>query len=342
VSRRVRPAWLRRSDSGELLEWFLVAGVVSLLGIRAFLAATGYPRLGNGSLHIAHMLWGGALMLAALVILFVYLDRPAHRAAAVIAGLGFGTFVDEIGKFLTSDNDYFFRPALVLIYLIFIALFVLYRAVADPRGLGRADHLANALDVLEPGVARPLDARTRGIASRLLAASDPADPLVPALRQWLATRPHVRTGEGRLERMGAAGERLYEAAASNPLFEPVLITVVLIDAVLAVVATVALVVTAGRATASEPGMVSAVGQAASALVGAALVARGVLELPRSHIAAYRWFRRGVLVWILVTQVFIFYISQLAGIAGLAVNVTAYAALTYMLGQEVGRTEVAAA
>lgn len=336
VSHLPRPTWLRRSDTGELLEWFLVAGVVSLLGIRAFLALTGYPRVGGGTLHIAHMLWGGALMLAALLVLFLYLDRPAHRIAAVIAGLGFGTFVDEIGKFVTADNDYFFRPALVLIYLIFVALFLLYRAVADARTLSAAEHLANALDVLEPAAAHPIDARTRGTASRLLAGSDPTDPLVPALRDWLASRPHARTGEGSLDRLAAAGEHLYETAVSNPLFERALVAIVLVDAVGAVVTTVTLVLTAGAATSSEPGTVSAIGQAASALVGAVLVARGVVELPRSRVAAYRWFRRGVLVWILVTQVFVFYISQLAGIAGLAVNVVAYAVLTYMIGQETGR------
>ena len=53
------------------------------------------------------MLWGGALMLVALVLLLAFLDRTVQHVAAVIAGLGFGTFVDEIGKFLTADNDYF-------------------------------------------------------------------------------------------------------------------------------------------------------------------------------------------------------------------------------------------
>ena len=161
---------------------------------------------------------------------------------------------------------------------------------------------------------------------------------MPALRDWLASRPHARTGDGWLDRLAGAGERLYETAVSNPLFERALVAIVLVDAVGAVVTTVGLVLAAGSATSSEPGTVSAIGQAASALVGAGLVARGVVELPVSRVEAYRWFRRGVLVWILVTQVFVFYISQLAGIAGLAVNVVAYAVLTYMIGQEIARAE----
>ena len=93
-----------------LLESFLVAAVISVLVIRWFLTLADFPRLGSGGLHIAHMLWGGALMLVAILLLLAYLDRPVQHAAAFIAGLGFGTFIDEIGKFVTTDNDYFFRP----------------------------------------------------------------------------------------------------------------------------------------------------------------------------------------------------------------------------------------
>ncbi|MDP9249930.1 MAG: hypothetical protein M3O78_00985 [Chloroflexota bacterium] len=61
--------------------------------------------------------------------------------------------------------------------------------------------------------------------------------------------------------------------------------------------------------------------------------RGLPELRRSRFAAYRWFRRGVVVWILVTQLFVFYHSQLAGVAGLGLHVLTYAVLTYMVSRE---------
>ena len=85
-NRRMTP--LRNSDATLLLESFLVAAVISVLVIRWVLTLTGFPRLGGGGLHIAHMLWGGGLMLVAILLLLAYLDRSVQHVAAVIAGLG--------------------------------------------------------------------------------------------------------------------------------------------------------------------------------------------------------------------------------------------------------------
>src|ERR1043166_5618043 len=110
MTRWRRQPWSRNADGPLLLESFFIAAVVSFLGVRAFLALTGYPRLGSGGIHIAHMLWGGLLMLASILFLLAFMDRNVSRAAAVVAGLGFGTFIDEIGKFVTARHAYFYRP----------------------------------------------------------------------------------------------------------------------------------------------------------------------------------------------------------------------------------------
>ena len=44
----------------------------------------------------------------ALVINLGYINKSANYLVAVIGGLGFGAFIDELGKFITGDNDYFF------------------------------------------------------------------------------------------------------------------------------------------------------------------------------------------------------------------------------------------
>ncbi len=96
---------VRDVDAGDYLEAFFVAAVGTVLGIRAFLELAGYPQLGGGGLHVAHLLWGGLLMLVALVLLLGFVGKRAEWAAAVVGGAGFGAFVDELGKFITADND---------------------------------------------------------------------------------------------------------------------------------------------------------------------------------------------------------------------------------------------
>src|SRR5205814_2550462 len=76
-----RRRYLRSFEAGSLLETFLVAAVVAILAIRFFLRVTGYPQIGGSRFHIAHMLWGGVLMAAAIIVLLSFLDRAATHLA---------------------------------------------------------------------------------------------------------------------------------------------------------------------------------------------------------------------------------------------------------------------
>jgi hypothetical protein len=332
LKRRINPP-LRNSDGPLLLESFLVAAVISFLGIRALLTVTGFPQVGGGQLHIAHMLWGGALMLVALVLLLTYLDRTVQQVAAVIAGLGFGTFVDEIGKFLTADNDYFFRPAVALIYVIFVGVFLVARAVAGRRALSEREALANALDLLEGTLGERLEPQDRARIVVMLDRAGSDSELVSLLRGYLATVPSRPDEEAWWEAIPRWAAREYAVLAADPRFDRVVTAVMIIYTLIAVAGSTVVILASQRAQASEPLTVAGVGQVASTLVGAALIARGVIALPRSHIEAYRWFVRGVLVWILITQVFVFYDSQLAGLSGLAFDLAVYGVLLYAVRRE---------
>src|SRR5438552_13546784 len=153
-----RPFFIRNLGAGQLLETFLVSAVAAFLGVRFFLGVTGYPRLGGGGLHIAHMLWGGTLMVAGVLLLLSYLGQRIRRAAAVVAGLGFGLFIDELGKFITSDNNYFYRPAIALIYVVFVLLFLWWRSLERHREWDEQTYLANALMLLQDASLHDLDA----------------------------------------------------------------------------------------------------------------------------------------------------------------------------------------
>ncbi|MCS6953457.1 MAG: hypothetical protein RMK57_08240 [Bryobacterales bacterium] len=144
---------------------------------------TGYPQLGGRSLHIAHMLWGGLLMLAALIILLAFLTKAAQRTAALVGGAGFGLFIDEIGKFVTRDHNYFFPPAPALIYAAFILTLLAVHAIRAARGYSQQEYLLNALRQMEEVVLHDLTEEERDRALWYLERSDPSHPLVPALRQ---------------------------------------------------------------------------------------------------------------------------------------------------------------
>jgi hypothetical protein len=77
--------FIRDVDAGDVLEIFLISSIASILAIRAFLQLTGYPQLGGEELHIAHMLWGGLFMLAALILLLSYWDLSVRRLGALLA-----------------------------------------------------------------------------------------------------------------------------------------------------------------------------------------------------------------------------------------------------------------
>ena len=82
---------LRSFDLHQHLTIVFVCGVATVIFTRGFLAATGYPQVGGSSLHIAHVLWGGLLMLAALLSLLAFLSPATRPVAAVVGGVGLGS-----------------------------------------------------------------------------------------------------------------------------------------------------------------------------------------------------------------------------------------------------------
>src|SRR3954469_15388219 len=138
----------RNADFGSLQETFLVCAVSTILIIRTELWLTNYPQIGGHGLHIAHLLWGGLFMLVAIGTLVTFLGRSSRRTAAVVGGIGFGFFIDELGKFVTSDNDYFFKPAAAMIYVIFIVLFLVNRAMKRRRRLSETERLSNVAELI--------------------------------------------------------------------------------------------------------------------------------------------------------------------------------------------------
>jgi len=140
---------VRRERAEEYLFFSLVAFAGTVIFTRAFLHLTGFPQLGNDILHIAHALWGGLFLFIAVLLPLTLANRWALQTSAILSGIGIGLFIDEVGKFITQNNDYFYPPAASLIYgffLLCVFVFVLFRRSrhADPR-----QAMYNSLDVFQ-------------------------------------------------------------------------------------------------------------------------------------------------------------------------------------------------
>jgi hypothetical protein len=321
---------VRTVEVGSLQDSFLICAVLTILVIRLQLWATNYPQLGGGRLHIAHLLWGGVAMVAALLVVLSFLGPVPRRIGAVLGGIGFGFFIDEVGKFVTQDNDYFFKPAAAIIYVVFIVLWLVTRATQRRRGFSEREYLANAVQAVIEAARADMDVREQRDAFALLDRADPQNPLVGPLRSLLeeidAAPSPPPTAAVRLARRARAG---YARLLTRPRFVPFLIAAFLLRAAVGVVQIVVLIV-------DRQGDLSFVNWAdvISSLVALALTVAGVARLRQSRLAAYRMWDRSLLVSIFVTQVFAFVESQFSSVFGLLVNLAFLFTLRAMMRGEV--------
>jgi hypothetical protein len=325
-----RRLWTRDINGGHYAELFLISAVSTILLVRAFLAATGYPQVGGKSqLHIAHMLWGGLLMVIALTLTFMLWSDVWKTFNAVIGGIGFGLFIDELGKFITKDNDYFFSPTIAILYMIFILFFVLSRLVSRTKTFSPFEIRMNALTALERMAIGRLSPDERAQALRVLDQASEDDRLaqharLALLEGWAEAKDH----EGFYSRMRDRLLNFYRRLASHPAFRKVLIALFTIDAVMSIVS-IPLAIYAGK---NEGGFI-AIGTVISAVMVAVCNGFGVyLLLKGNQLLALKAFQAGVLISILFVQFFNFAASQLAAVGGLFVQLLLFGALHYVINQ----------
>ena len=118
---------VKRKEASELVLNVMVSGLLTVLLLRLYFKITNYPQISFGVWHIAHLTWGGLFLLVGLFLALVFYSKRSLKWASVIGGVGWGLFIDEVGKFVTRDNDYWFKPAIIFIYISFVILFLIYR-----------------------------------------------------------------------------------------------------------------------------------------------------------------------------------------------------------------------
>jgi hypothetical protein len=346
---------IRSVDGKGMTETFLICAVGTILAVRMYLVVTGYPQVAGGGLHIAHLLWGGALLAVAVLLPVSLITRASRRVAAIVGGIGFGLFIDEIGKFVTSDNDYFFQPTFALIYVGLVLIWLAMRALTRKR-LTHTEALANALDLLKEAASRDLDADERSRALALLDRSDQDDPFVRQVRGLLREIDAVPAPPPlAMTRLIRQARDWYWRRTTKRWFT-VLLTGVFVILTLAALGHVGHL---GRGIADAINARDRIGSLNTAVNGgenvgfsgwatlvssaivAALYSVGIYKLIRtSRLEAYRWFEWGLLVSIFIVQVFDFADRELAAIATLLFNLVLLVTLRALMAEERRRERIA--
>jgi hypothetical protein len=293
---------------------FVVSTVVTILIVRAALAATGYPKLGGGGLHIAHELWGGLLLALAIVLSMSFIGQVIRPYVAIVAGIGFGLFLDEVGKFVTSTTDYFFRPALAIIYVTVVFLVLLIHWLHGRKPTTPAEFLAAALAEVCAAAGGGFSDHRRARALQLVSLSgdqpDADQPDADQARMLIQTLIQTMPAGKQLGDPLIAMRRLVQRIGPPLVRLRVLrwITVGL----LVLTATTQLITSLGIAIADifDPGSlskdinnISSIGGTVAATLAAVCVILGLRLIRRDRLAAYGWFERAVLVNLLLTDVF---------------------------------------
>jgi len=146
----------------------LVTFALTVVTLRGVLKLTGYAQIGNDTVHIAHVLWGGLALFAASLILLVVANRWALVLGAVLCGGGVGLFIDEVGKFITQSNDYFTPVAAPIIYALFLATVMVYLRVRRPPERDVRGEMYRALEQMSGVLDREMSRHDLSVLSQRL------------------------------------------------------------------------------------------------------------------------------------------------------------------------------
>ncbi len=152
---------VKRASAEAYVLLSLASFGLTVAATRIFLQLAGYPQVGNSVLHIAHAIWGGLLLFVAVLVTLILANRWAFTVSAILSGIGVGLFIDEVGKFITQKNDYFFPPAAPLIYSVFLLMILLFLFVRRARPVSPRASMYRALLELRDVLDNDLDPRER-------------------------------------------------------------------------------------------------------------------------------------------------------------------------------------
>lgn len=319
--------FIRGLDAGSYLETFFVSAVSSLLLVRAFLELTGFPNFGGARFHIAHMLWGGMFMMGALLVSLAFINKEAKQLASVLGGAGFGMFIDELGKFITRDNNYFYQPAVALIYVVFILLFLAIRHAEKYFPITEKVYAVNSLELAKEAIMDDLDPQEHKKLMEYIDLSGSGEPFNSDLRGIVSKLKKKRSfARGWWYNSRIWMKWIYDIMVKQKLF----INSVISLAIAYFFAGVGLAVwNLGKGLSFFT-----IGGTLSSFLALWFALLGIKHLlEKRRLRAFEHFKKGVAVSIFLTQFFLYLNQQLWGTFILVLNLLAFMMLKYLIDQE---------
>jgi len=319
---------IRNLEGETYRENFFVSAIASMLTIRFFLYFTGYPQIGGGGFHIAHMLWGGFFMMIALVLVFSFLNKGTLHIASILGGIGFGTFIDELGKFITSDNNYFFQPTIAIIYVIFVLLFLAMKAIGRYPPVAKQEYLINAMQLTQDAVINDLDRDEEKRARAYLKKAGHVSPVAKSLHTLLREVEAIQTPKpGYIIRMIKRLKNIYHKITNWKRIMTVVVFAFFLNALYVVLDTMNVLLNHPTLNFSEWARLYC-----ASFAGLFVIA-GLVVLRRSRLQSYRYFKIAVLINIFLTQVFAFYEDQFEALIGLSIYIFLLLFIDYGIARE---------
>ncbi len=323
----------------DYFENFLIATVVTILGVRFFLKISGYPQIGGSGLHIAHMLWGGLFLLICLLLTFLFMDRRIKAFCAVLGGVGFGLFIDELGKFITSDNNYFFRPTVALIYIFFVLLFLLMHILKNHMQISKEEYISNALDIFRNSLVHGISDIEKVLALQYLSkAGNPFEfSSLYAFTKEKETDRHEAFAI--MTKLRNTVTNFVNNLVCRRPFQILVIVLIEIQAIFSffLLLFVILYYSGILSRIIEHGIILELDFATSAVIISSFLAGilaigGALEFHRSRKKAFTYVKYSLFISIFIVQFFIFWINQFGALVGLVFDVLALQAVNVILSQ----------
>lgn len=330
----------RNVKARNQFDLFFVSAITSLLSVRLYLELADYPQVGGDTLHIAHMLPGGLLMMLALLINFTLLGNRTRQISAVIGGVGFGVFIDELGKFITKDNNYFFEPAIGIIYALFVVLYLVFNFITKDKALTSREYQLNALAQLEEAVALDMDKGEREEVYRLLDKADQRSKVTKELRRLVdsvdvASEEHHRRFHKLSRSLDEWYARFWRQKRSHAYVQ--------ILFALQAVAIFGTLVFTNYTNINDVSLLFddqvtygeelIIGQLLSSGASIVLLIYGLIQLPSSRLMAFEQFRRATLINIYLTQFFAFSRIQFEALYGFAASLIILILLGFIIREE---------